>query len=254
MVSAQESERQGQAQAQVQSQDPNGPTQAVAAVTTLPSPDKPRFLDKAKDWAEDHQLMERLDGEIDGWYPRLGGMTRGSGFVLGPGYRMHLGNVLVDLSAGISTKSYKAADVKVRWLQAFDERLEFWTNYRFEDFPQEDYFGRGPDVAQGQPGSYDFDSNQIIALGLFKPVPWLELGTEIGYMTPDIGEGTDRNYPSIEQIFSDARRFRSDRAAQLSAHHVLRRRRLSRSARPAAQRRLLSRGDGILERPDPRAL
>jgi outer membrane protein assembly factor BamA len=35
-------------------------------------------------------------------------------------------------------------------------------------------------------------------------VAWLQLGTELGYMTPDIGEGTDSNYPSIEQIFSDA--------------------------------------------------
>jgi hypothetical protein len=204
-LQAQETERQGQTQgqAQGQAQDPNGTTQAVSAVTALPSPDKPRFLDKAKQWADDHQLMERLDGEIDGWYPRFGGMTRGSGFVVGPGYRVHLGSVLVDLSAGISTKSYKAADVKVRWLQAFDERLEFWTNYRYEDFPQEDYFGRGPSSLKSNRVSYDFDSNQVLALGLFKPAPWFRVGSEIGYMTPDIGEGTDRNYPSIEQLFSD---------------------------------------------------
>jgi hypothetical protein len=148
--------------------------------------------------------MERLNGDIDGWYPRLGGMTRGGGFAFGPGYRLHWNDVLVDLSFGISTKSYKAADLKVRWLQALDERLELWTNYRFEDFPQEDYFGPGFTSLKANRTSYDFDSQQISAIGLFKPVPWLRLGTELGYMTPDIGEGTDRNYPSIEQIFSDA--------------------------------------------------
>jgi outer membrane protein assembly factor BamA len=166
--------------------------------------EQPGFLQKAKDWAADHQIMERLNGDVDGWYPRLGGMTRGGGFALGPGYRLHLGGVLVDLSAGVSTKTYKAADVNVRWLQALDERLELWTNYRYEDFPQEDYFGPGSSSLKSNRTSYDFDSNQISALGLFKPFPWLHLGSEIGYMTPDINEGTDRNYPSIEQLFTDA--------------------------------------------------
>ena len=191
-------------QGQVQGQNPNGPAQAVAAATELPRTDEPGFVDKAKNWAEDHQLMERLNGDIDGWYPRLGGMTRGGGFAFGPGYRLHWNDVLVDLSFGISTKTYKAVDVKVRWLQALDKRLELWTNYRFEDFPQEDYFGPGLTSLKSNRTSYDFDSQQIRALGLFKPVPWLHLGTELGYMAPDIGEGSDHLYPSIEEIFSDA--------------------------------------------------
>jgi outer membrane protein assembly factor BamA len=202
-VSAQERQGQGQGQAQGPVQDPNGPTQAMSAVTTLPPPDKPSFLAKAKQWADDHQLMERLTGDVDGWYPKLGGMTRGGGFAFGPGYRTHVGDVLVDLSMGISTKTYKAVDVKVRWLQAFDERVEFWTNYRYEDFPQQDFFGRGESSLKDHRVSYDFDSNEISALGLFKPASWLEVGSEIAYMRPDIGEGSDPNYPSIEQLFAD---------------------------------------------------
>ena len=186
--------------------EPNPQTQTAAAATALPPPPPQEgggFVDKAKRWADEHQILERLNGDVDGWYPRLGGMTRGGGFALGPGYRMHVGNVLVDLSAGISTKTYKAADVNVRWLQAFDERVEFWTSYRYEDFPQEDYFGRGSTSIKSQRTSYDFDSNEVSALGLFKPATWLRLGTEIGYMAPDIGEGSDPNYPSIEQVFTD---------------------------------------------------
>jgi outer membrane protein assembly factor BamA len=186
-----------------QAQDGSAPAQAVAAANAAPPPDEPGFVQKAKTWAEDHQILERLNGDIDGWYPRLGGMTRGGGFAFGPGYRMHVGNVLVDLSAGVSTKTYKAADVKVRWLQAMNERFELWTNYRYEDFPQEDYFGRGLTSLRDNRTSYDFDSNQIQAIGLFKPVPWLRLGTELGYMWPDVGEGSDPNFPSIDQIFSD---------------------------------------------------
>ncbi|HET9194790.1 MAG TPA: hypothetical protein VFO21_18040, partial [Vicinamibacterales bacterium] len=192
-----------QAQGGVQGQDANPPAQAAASTAVPPPQDEVGFIDKAKDWAQQHQILERLSGDVDGWYPRLGGMTRGGGFAVGPGYRFHLGNVLVDASAGISTKTYTAADIRVRWLSASNERVELWTNYRYEDFPQEDYFGPGLTSIQDNRTSYDFDSVDFSALGLFKPLPWLRVGAELGYMSPDIGEGTDSQYLSIEQVFSD---------------------------------------------------
>jgi outer membrane protein assembly factor BamA len=161
------------------------------------------FVDNAKDWAERTQIVERLNGDIDGWYPRLGGMTRGGGFAIGPGYRTHFGDVLVDLSAGLSIKMYKSADVKVRWFNAFDERVELWTNYRFEDFPQEDFFGTGPLSTLDTRTSYDFDSSEFTVLGLVKPLSWLRAGTAVGYISPETGPGTDENFPSIEQVFTD---------------------------------------------------
>src|SRR5687767_5352138 len=184
-------------------QEATGSSTTVAAQAEAATQDDGSFVEKGKSWAERTQIIERLNGDIDGWYPRLGGMTRGGGFAIGPGYRTHLGNVLVDLSAGISVKSYKSADVKVRWLQAFDERVEIWTNYRFEDFPQEDFFGIGPDSSLDARTSYDFDSSDFSILGVVKPIRWVSLGTRLGYMSPEIGPGTDRNYPSLEQIFSD---------------------------------------------------
>src|SRR5687768_9335301 len=64
------------------------------------------FVDKVKQWAEDTRIVDRLSGDVDGWYPRLGGMTRGSGFAIGPGYRFHIGDVFVDLSGAYSLKAY----------------------------------------------------------------------------------------------------------------------------------------------------
>src|SRR5688572_25183735 len=184
-------------------QEATGSSTTVAAQAEAATQDDGSFVEKGKSWAERTQIIERLNGDVDGWYPRLGGMTRGGGFAIGPGYRRHLGPVLVDLSAGISTKAYKAADVKVRWLNAFDERVELWTNYRFEDFPQEDFFGMGPDSSLDARTSYDFDSSEVTVLGLVKPLRWLHLGTQLGYMSPEIGPGTDRNFPSIETMFTD---------------------------------------------------
>lgn len=163
------------------------------------------FVAKMRRMADELQLEERLNGEIDGWYPRLGGMTRGSGFALGPGYRLHPfgGPVLVDVSAGLSIKGYQAADAKVRWIQAWNDRLEFWTDARYEHFPQEDFYGMGLASARENETSYGFDSTDIMLRGVVKPVEWIRLGTTVGYLRPDIGSGSDKRVPSIEQLFTD---------------------------------------------------
>jgi outer membrane protein assembly factor BamA len=163
------------------------------------------FVAKMRRIADEWQLAERLNGEIDGWYPRLGGMTRGSGFALGPGYRLHpFGSpVLVDVSAGLSIKGYQAADAKVRWFQAYGDRVEFWTDARYEHFPQEDFYGMGIDSLLENQTSYEFDSTGISLRGLARPVPWLELGTTFGYLRPRIESGTDPGVPSIEGLFTD---------------------------------------------------
>ena len=160
---------------------------------------------KLRRMADEFQLSERLNGEIDGWYPRLGGMTRGSGFALGPGYRLHPlgGPVLVDLSAGLSIKGYQAADAKVRWFQAYGDRVEFWTDARYEHFPQEDFYGMGLDTLLDNQTSYEFDSTGVSLRALGRPTTWLNLGTTFGYLRPRIDTGTDPGVPSIEEVFTD---------------------------------------------------
>src|SRR5438046_313262 len=92
-----------------QQADNSTPAAAAAETVVAAKTDAPAaefgVLDGARNWAKRHQLLERLEGRVDGWYPRLGGMTRGSGFTFGPGYRTHvLGDrVLVDASAAMST-------------------------------------------------------------------------------------------------------------------------------------------------------
>ena len=138
---------------------PSGNPQQSATIRQPPQEAARRAADcagfvrqEAKNWAEDPQIVERLNGDIDGWYPRLGGMTRGGGFAIGPGYRVHLGSLSSSICRPAFRPSrYKAADVKVRWLKAFNERVELWTNYRFEDFPQEDFFGIGLDSQPRRP-------------------------------------------------------------------------------------------------------
>lgn len=169
------------------------------------------FVEKARDWAKDNQLVERMQGDVDGWYPRLGGLKRGAGFGAGPGYRTHLlgdgtpdSGVLLDVSGAMSYRMYKAIDVRARWIEAFDKRFELWTDYRFEDDPQEDFFGIGFDSPSTSRTSYTYRGSDLSLRAALKPVTWLRTGASVGYLNPSVHAGRDPGYPSIEERFTDA--------------------------------------------------
>jgi outer membrane protein assembly factor BamA len=176
-----------------------------AAAAQEPAPQGDGFVDKMKRVADETQILERLNGDIDGWYPRMGGMTTGSGFALGPGYRTHVFNdrIFVDVSGAISKRNYKAADFKVEWLQSTFERVEFWTNYRYQDFPQEDFFGLGVNTPLEARTNYALTSHDVSAVGIFHVMPWMRVGAQAGFFMPSIDRGTDKRFPSTELLFTD---------------------------------------------------
>ena len=189
-------------------QDATGsqPTELEAEVAPpQEAPTGDGFVARMRNIAEDMQLIERLNGDVDGWYPRLGGMTTGSGFAFGPGYRMHVTDkrILVDVSAAMSYKLYKAFDAKVEWLQSRHPKAELWTNFRYQDFPQEDFFGFGSTTLASSRTNYALKSTDVTAMGIYHVRRWMRVGTELGYFQPTIGRGTDKDYPSTELVFTE---------------------------------------------------
>jgi hypothetical protein len=167
---------------------------------------EPSLVERLRRLARRTQIVDRITGTVDGWYPRLGGMTRGSGLVLGPGYRTHAldGRVLLDVSAALSTRFYKAADAHIRWMQTARDRVEVWTDLRLEDYPQEDFYGMGATSSRDTRTSYDFASLQAGARVLANLPGHVQLGAVLGVMNPSINHGTDPDFPSVEQLFTDA--------------------------------------------------
>jgi outer membrane protein assembly factor BamA len=162
------------------------------------------FVAKARRWVEEHDLIDRL-APAQGVYARFGGMTTGSGFALGAGYReLFFGDrVFGDVSAALSTKLYKAVDAKARWAQFWGDRVELWSEFRYRDYPEEDYFGPGPDSSLDTRTSYAIESTDVIGRVLLKPMRWLNVGADLGYFNPNIGPGRDGALASIEQRFGD---------------------------------------------------
>lgn len=167
-------------------------------------PARPKGVERALLYIEEHRIIQRLT-IADGWYPRIGGLTTGGGFAGGAGYRKHVlgDHLLLNASGAISTKAYKEVVADASLPSLLDGWLEVGTNVRWRDFPQEDFFGIGNGSARDARTNYAFESLTASGRVALKPVPWLRVGSEVGYLSPEISQGTDPRFPSIEALFDD---------------------------------------------------
>jgi hypothetical protein len=206
-----------------QSDSPDTPTETPAVTPASPDPDldsdssavnaqietgstrQPSFITRMRAWAKNAQLIERMNGDVNGWYPRIGGVTRGSGLAGGGGYRFPLfGNALLaDLSGGVSTRGYFAAEAKLRVFH-IPHRLEIWTEARIDDFPEEDFYGIGMTSPSATRTSYDLNNTDVRTRLIIRPLRWARVTALVGFARPDVGRGEDGHYPSIEALFNDA--------------------------------------------------
>jgi outer membrane protein assembly factor BamA len=168
-------------------------------------PYEPKGIEKALLYIENQRIIERLT-IADGWYPRFGGLTTGGGFAAGVGYRKHLFNdeLFLNTSVALSTKAYKEVVAQVQYPRVWNDRIEIGSNFRWRDFPQEDFFGIGADSRLDTRSNYAIESTDINGRVALAPLSWLRVGTEIGLFEPTISSGTDTRMPSTELVFSDA--------------------------------------------------
>jgi hypothetical protein len=168
-------------------------------------PYEPSGIEKTLLYIEEHRIVERLT-IADGWYPRIGGLTTGSGFAGGVGYRKHLfdDELFVNVSGALSMKAYKELEADASYPRLWNDRLEVGGTVRWRDFPQEDFFGLGPASRFDTRTNYAFESTDISGRAVLKPLPWFHVGGQIGVFSPTIGPGTDPRMPSTELVFTDA--------------------------------------------------
>jgi hypothetical protein len=132
---------------------------------------EPRLLAKGISWVEEFDRDE-LGGSKDGFYPELGQMITGAGWIsAGPGYRQHLfgGRTLIDMSAAISWRAYKVAQARVEWPTLADERFSLGAQYLWHDFTQVRYFGTGRDSLETGASDYRVKGSDIVAYATWKP-------------------------------------------------------------------------------------
>jgi hypothetical protein len=141
---------------------------------------------------ENGRLFERLLNPAEGFHPKLGTITPGSGFSLGPAYRRPA--ILTDdvhlsaFAAGSLTK-YWMLDARLMMPALAGGRAFADVHAQRYDFPQEDFFGLGADSRRDDHVTYGLRNTLVGASGGVRPVPWLSLGGGIDRLDPSIGDG-----------------------------------------------------------------
>ena len=142
----------------------------------------------------------------DGLYLKLGSLTTGSGFAYGAGYRtsrLFRRDSAVDVWAGATPKGYWASEIRVRFPNLADGWVFAETYARHNYYPQEDYFGLGPDSLRSDQADFTLRSNIFGGRAGVRPYRDVEIGGTVEYLTPRVSNGTDEAIFSIGDVFDD---------------------------------------------------
>ena len=143
----------------------------------------------------------------EGFYPKLGTLTVGSGFAYGIGFRdrdllKHTG--AVDLFAATSTAGYFATEGRIRFPALAGKRLmlEAWAGRR--EYVREYFFGLGPGSARDAQSDYALRSTIAGGQAAVTLFPGVSVGGGAEYLTPRIGRGNDDRRPDLEDAFDES--------------------------------------------------
>jgi hypothetical protein len=163
--------------------------QLPAAPATPPSNQSPGVFPDPKPLAKLLRYAEKRMGDggdsdaKNGFYPELGNMVTGAGWIsAGPGYRHWLFNdqVLFDSSAAVSWRLYKMAQVRLEMPKVAEGRVVVGTQMRWQDLTQVNHFGEGPDSLESERNEYRLTSTNLVGYTTVKVRPWLSLDGRIG--------------------------------------------------------------------------
>jgi outer membrane protein assembly factor BamA len=164
-------------------------------------PYEPNRVEKAIDFAEDKAIFI-LDRE--GFHPKLGTLTTGSGFAYGLGWRdrdLFSNTGALEIFAAGSVKRYWATEARLTFPRLARNHLylETWASHR--DYPEEYFFGLGPDSARDDQSDYAIRTNHFGGRAGVRPFEHLLVGGGLEYLTPRLGEGQSSKYPTVTEEF-----------------------------------------------------
>jgi hypothetical protein len=166
-----------------------------------------KFLARLISFA-DSELDE--GGSRDGFYPEVGNMITGSGWIsAGPGYRRRFWNerALVDGSAALSWRTYKMAQARFELAHLANNHLALGSQVRWQDLTQVNYFGVGPDSLESEQSQYRLKNTDLIGYAVVQLARHLAVKGTFGRSNrPTLSSATGsfkRGFPDALQVFSE---------------------------------------------------
>jgi hypothetical protein len=141
---------------------------------------------------------------VDAW-----GMPPGAGWISGgPGYRRWYAQdqLFIRGSAAISWHGFKTTHALVEVPKLFRSRLSLGSQFRWQDLTHVNFFGEGPDTLESNESAYRIDSTNLVGYATLRPLEWLGVGAQIGWLKPSIlsPEGVFKSdQPEARLLFPD---------------------------------------------------
>ena len=135
------------------------------------------------------RLFERILNPAEGLYPKLGSITPGSGFSFGPAYRavgLMGGHADVSAFAAASFKKYWMLETRLRMPRLADERVIVDLHAQRYDFPEEPFFGLGPQSLRSDEVIYGYRNSVFGGSAAYAPARWFSVSGGADYLAPRI--------------------------------------------------------------------
>lgn len=163
-------------------------------------PYEPAKIEQALLFIEEWKPLQKL-APRNGFFIQYGytGKPVGSGTAVGGGWRHDLfgGDARIVFEGGQSFRGYRMARVDVSMPRLLDEKLELGFEASYNRHAQEDFYGLGMNSQRGDRANFSFRSPQVQGRVMTTPVPWLNAGARVGWMSVTVGPGTDDRFPAL---------------------------------------------------------
>ena len=177
-------------------------------------PDK-NSAEKGLHWWDNQNAVTRVLSGWRGFHVATGSFATGAGLVFGVGYKdLAVGSVYpdddlpnrvdVEAVAAYSLRNYALARSRVTVKNVGAAPLDVSVWGRIYEFPEEDFFGLGPDSEKADRTAYQMNSSEFGADVSWLPGAGFNLSAGAAYFNPRIGPGQDPRFPSTEEVFDPA--------------------------------------------------
>ena len=164
-------------------------------------PYQPGGFERAMRFAENRAIFI-LDRE--GFYPKLGSLTVGSGFAYGLGFRdrdLFANAGAIDLWTAASIRGYWAVEGRMTFPHLAGRRLHLETWGSRRDYPEENFFGLGQDSNREDQSNYAIRTNHFGGRAGVRPLRPVLLGGGLEFLQPRVGPGQSTSVPGVLEVF-----------------------------------------------------
>jgi hypothetical protein len=143
----------------------------------------------------------------DGWYPKIGKLTTGSGPALGIGYRNRTflkRYGIADAWVAGTFRTYWGVETRLTFPDLARGRVLTEGVATLREFPREAFFGVGPDARRSDATSFRQRISRLTGRAGYRPWPAVLVGGALADVRVRSGDGSDEGLPPISTRFDAA--------------------------------------------------